>query len=151
VKRRAEPSPGLTGRERPSERNTAAGFRRILINAAAVPGYRSGRYRLPSNGACARCPGGVYPSGSATDFFRGLRRSETTGATLPHTGGSCRPARFRLIPGSGLQVLLVPRGGRPADDRHGLGSRAGRRRRSAFWRVFLRRSTVQLWAARPDG
>ena len=29
--------------------------------------------------------------------------------------------------------------------------RAGRDQQSAFWRVFRRRSTVHLWAARPDG
>ena len=51
-----------------------------------------------SDGSCALCPVGVSPSGSATGFFRGLRRSETTGATLPisHTGGICRPAGFWL-------------------------------------------------------
>mgnify|MGYP001574168712 FL=1 len=47
--------------------------------------------------------------------------------------------------------LLISRGGRQADDRHGTSSRAGRDQRSAFWRVFRWRSTVHLWAARPDG
>ena len=68
------------------------------------------------------------------------------------TGKSCvilrHPLSFSRCNGSGL---LVPRGGRPADDRHGSESRAGREQRSAFWRVCRRRSPVHLWAARPDG
>ena len=95
--------------------------------AADDPGSRSGRYRSEKS-LCAA------------------------------TGSGYRPGpRHLLIPGSGQRsALAVRRGwfpvaGVPPDARHGSGSRAGRDQRSAFWRVFRRRSPVHLRAARPDG
>ena len=95
--------------------------------AADDPGSRSGRYRSETS-LCAASGSGYRPG-----------------------------PRHLLIPGSGQRsALAVRRGWFPVvgvrrDDRHGFRSRAGRDQRSAFWRVFRRRSPVLLWAARPDG
>ena len=115
------------GRPVSMSRTTLGGRGSPDKKAADDPGSRSGRYRSETS-LCAASGSGYRPG-----------------------------PRHLLIPGSGQRsALAVRRGwfpvaGVPPDARHGSGSRAGRDQRSAFWRVFRRRSPVHLRAARPDG
>jgi len=171
VKRLAEPRAGLTGREAafPNAR-PAAGSGEFQIRSGNRSGLPVGplpliskwflcafaRSGLPRPGALPRSSVGCADPKTPAQLLRfrvraalAVRRVRVFGSC---TGKSCvilrHPLSFSRCNGSGL---LVPRGGRPPDDRHGSESRAGREQRSAFWRVFRRRSPVHLWAARPDG
>jgi len=115
------------GRPVSMSRTTLGGRGSPDKKAADDPGSRSGRYRSETS-LCAASGSGYRP--------------------VP---------RHLLIPGSGQRSALAVRcGWFPVadglrDDRHGFRYRAGREQRSAFWRVFRRRSPVHFWAARSDG
>ncbi len=132
---------GVSQKTRPDERKAAIappgasrdqappglGVGSLNSCAAYVPGSRSGRYRSETS-LCAAAGSGYRPG-----------------------------PRHLLIPESGQRsALAVRRGWFPVvgvrrTTPTASGSRAGREQRSAFWRVFRRRSPVHLWAARPDG
>jgi len=115
------------GRPVSMSRTTLGGRGSPDKKAADDPGSRSGRYRSETS-LCAASGSGYRPG-----------------------------PRHLLIPGSGQRSALAvrcgwfPVAGGLRDDRHGFRYRAGREQRSAFWRVFRRRSPVHFWAARSDG
>ena len=122
MKRLAEPLAGLTGREAAfPNASPEAGSGEFKMESGDRSGFPVGP--LPRNSErvlCAFARSG-FPVRVRYRFLPSVAPIRKTGATppIPHTGGARRPA----VP---LLLLLVPRGGRPADDRHGSESRAGR-------------------------
>jgi len=96
VKRLAEPLAGLTGREAAfPNASPEADFGEFQIESGDRSGFPVGPLLLNSERVlCAFARSGLSPSGCATAFFRRLRRSEKSGATLPiqHTGRARGPA-----------------------------------------------------------